>query len=120
MKRITLASTIVVGLAGMLLAAEPPALVNYQGVLRDASNAPISGSRNMVFRFFATPAGGSDLLADAHSGVSTVTLNGGLFSVQLGSGVVTPGPACLDCTTLARVFRKISPVYMEIQVQTEI
>jgi len=74
----------------------------------------------MVFRFFATPAGGSDLLADAHSGVSTATLNGGLFSVQLGSGVVTPGPACLDCTTLARVFRKISPVYMEIQVQTEI
>ena len=41
MKRTALA--LLVGLtAGAILAADPPELINYQGVLRDASDAPKS------------------------------------------------------------------------------
>jgi hypothetical protein len=33
------------------LAATPPALVHYQGVLRNASGAPLDGTYDMIFRF---------------------------------------------------------------------
>ena len=39
-------------------AASPPALVNYQGVLRDASNMPLTGNYDMVFRFWSASSGG--------------------------------------------------------------
>jgi len=39
-------------LASGLVLAAPPALINYQGVLRDASGDPRNGAFDMVFRFF--------------------------------------------------------------------
>jgi hypothetical protein len=35
---------------GAAMAASPPELVNYQGVLRDDVGAPLDGSFDMVFR----------------------------------------------------------------------
>ncbi|HZN02588.1 MAG TPA: hypothetical protein VFD06_03270, partial [Candidatus Polarisedimenticolia bacterium] len=35
-----------------VLAADPPALMNYQGVLRDASDLPLSGSYDVTFRLY--------------------------------------------------------------------
>ncbi|MCP3982719.1 MAG: hypothetical protein GY716_25795 [bacterium] len=100
-------------------AAEPPGLVNYQGVLRDSSGVPIDGTRDMVFRFYDTDGGagcvsGTLLLTDAHQAVGTggVALANGSFNVQLGSGTVTAGAA----GTIAEIFRDHDAVYMEIDV----
>ena len=65
-------TTLTVGLlvVSAVLAASPPGYVNYQGVLRDASNAPIDGLEDMVFRFYDTDGepgcvGGTLLFVDA-------------------------------------------------------
>jgi hypothetical protein len=38
--------------ASVVLAADPPTLVNYQGVLRDSLDKPRAVTFDMVFRFF--------------------------------------------------------------------
>jgi hypothetical protein len=40
-----------------VFAATPPQLINYQGVLRDASGNPQTGNFNMVFRFYGASSG---------------------------------------------------------------
>ena len=47
-------------------AATPPGAVNYQGVLRDASDVPLDGSFDMTFRFFDAAIGGDEILVDEH------------------------------------------------------
>jgi len=70
------------------LAADPPALTNYQGVLRDAADAPLTVDFDMVFRFFDAESAGNEILIDQHfaSNAQAVTVDGGLFSVALGGG----------------------------------
>lgn len=53
MKRlqITVAAVLASGLA---LAAVPPALLNYEGVLRDSAGSPLTGTHDMVFRFWSS------------------------------------------------------------------
>ena len=47
---------LVLGWCGMSLAASPPERINFQGVLRDASGAPVAdGTYDMVFRFYNRP-----------------------------------------------------------------
>jgi hypothetical protein len=103
------------------VAVTPPNLVNYQGVLRDASGNPLSGSHNMVFRFYDAPTAGQQLLIDEHlaSGTGAVTVSGGLFSVALGSGTVVDGTGPGTYTSLGDVFRRLSAVYLEVQVGIE-
>ena len=82
MKRLhtVIVSTIVFALAATgALAVEAPQLINYQGVLRDASDAPQSGDFDMEFRFFDSDGGASCptsdgllLIADRHQGAGTV------------------------------------------------
>ncbi len=43
-------------------AATPPALVNYQGVLRSASGDPRTGDFDMAFRFYGASTGGTEAL----------------------------------------------------------
>ena len=89
--------------AGLIQAATPPELVNFEGVLRGASGVPSSGTVDMVFYFYDTDggascpaAGGTLLLADSHAGMGNVTIAGGLFNVELGGGVITAGSrACI-------------------------
>src|SRR5262245_28041606 len=102
-------------------AATPPSLLNYQGVLRDSSNAPLSGSRDMVFSFFDTQGATNAILLDAHTaaGGLAVTVTGGLFSVQLGGGVVTDGAGPGTYTSLADMFRDYAEVWLEIHVGGE-
>jgi hypothetical protein len=49
------------------LAATPPGFVNHQGVLRDPSDRPLSGTDDMTFRFYDAAAGGNEILVDAHT-----------------------------------------------------
>ena len=72
------------------LAAQPPDLINYQGVLRDSQGNALSGSYPMVFRFFSAETGGDEILVNTHAAVSVTD---GLFSVALGGLVAGGGDA---------------------------
>jgi len=96
-------------------AATAPALVDYQGVLRSASGAPLNGTYDMVFRFVDAPSGGTLLLTDLHTGPDGVLVSHGLFSVVLGAGTLSPGTE----PGLPEVFANHSPVYLEVQVGAE-
>lgn len=99
-------------------AVEPPTLINYQGVLRDAGDNPLDGDYDMIFRFYNAPAGGVEILVDEHraSGAGPVTSTDGMFSVALGSGLVTDGGGSGVYTNLGQVFRDYSGVWVEITI----
>lgn len=99
----------------VLLASTPPGLVNYQGILRDNSDQPVSGTFDMVFRFYDAPSGGSLLLTDAHFSGGAVNVINGLFDVALGSGSIIPGAE----STLLAVFQNHEPVYVGIEIASE-
>ncbi len=103
------------------LAVAPPSLINYQGVLRNSSDAPLTGSYDITFTFFDAATAGTEILIDAHRAAeaNAVTVNGGLFNTQLGGGVVTDGSGAGTYTSLAPVFRDYSAVYVQIKVGTE-
>jgi hypothetical protein len=106
---------------GRTPAASPPALVNYQGVLRDQNDKPLSGSYDMLFRFLDAATGGNEILKDQHaaSSANAVTVSGGLFSVALGSGTVADGSGPGSYTTLDAVFRDYGSVWLEVKVGAE-
>ena len=103
------------------LAAPPPALINHQGVLRDAPDRPLSGTYDMTFRFCDAAVAGNEILVDAHTpgGGSAVVVSGGLFDVTLGGGTVSDGSGPGVYTSFADVFRDHATVYMSIQVGAE-
>ena len=79
---------------GLLLSIVAPAAadtvplqINFQGHLRDTAGFLFSGNRNVTFRIYSSLTGGPPLWSEVQAGVS---LQGGLFSVLLGS--VTPIP----------------------------
>jgi hypothetical protein len=107
--------------ASVALAAAPPGLIHYQGVLRDASDAPLSGSYDMVFRLYDAPAGGQEILVDSHTSGSggQVVVSGGLFSAEIGGGDVTDGAGPGTYGSLSDVFRDHASVYLEVEVAGE-
>jgi hypothetical protein len=104
-----------------LAAAEPPALINYQGVLRDAADNPLSGSFDMTFRLYDTEMGGSELLVDAHLSAASqaVVVTGGTFSTQIGGGAVSDGSGPGTYSSLGAVFRDYATVWLSIEVGAE-
>lgn len=102
--------------------ANPPPLLNYQGVLRGASNEPLSGSYDMVFRFCPDSACVAPILEDGHlaAGTGAVTVSGGLFNVPLGSGALSDGSGPGVYTSLSEVFRDHEYVYLEVSVAGEV
>jgi len=106
---------------GLMLAATPPTLVNYQGVLRSSVDAPLTGTYDMVFRFFDAATAGAEIMVDQHTAAaaSAVTVTGGLFDVPLGGGTVTDGSGPGTYTALDAVFRDHAGVWLEIAVGGE-
>lgn len=100
----------------------PPGELSYQGVLRDAGGAPLSGAYDMTFRFFTSASGGSELLVDRHTVADSapVTVDGGLFRVALGTGAVADGSGPGTLTTLAALFSAHAAVWMRIEVAGEV
>jgi hypothetical protein len=101
--------------------ATPPSLVNYQGVLRSATGAPLTGSYDMRFTFYSSSSGGDQILIDSHTVAlsAPVTVTGGLFSVALGSGALSDGSGTGTYTSLAAAFRDYGTVWLDIVVGTE-
>jgi hypothetical protein len=104
------------------LAADPPATIHYQGVLRSAAGAPLDGACDVVFRFFDAASGGGEILVDAHAaaGTGAVVVDGGLFGVALGGGAVSDGSARGVYLSLAELFRDFGQVFLQIEVGGEV
>lgn len=104
------------------IAATPPGLIHYQGVLRDANDAPLSGSFDMVFRLYDAPAGGQEILVDSHtSGLGgQVVVSGGLFSAEIGGGDITDGAGPGTYLSLSDAFRDHAGAYLQVEVSGEI
>lgn len=118
MRRIVIASTAFL-FASLLTAATPPPLINYEGVLRNSANAPLTGNFDMVFRFL--DPGSNEVLVDRHTASlgGQVSVSGGLFNVPLGSGNVIDGTGPGTYTSLDQVFRDYGTVYLQITIGTE-
>lgn len=101
-------------LAAPAAAVAPPDVINYQGVLRDSDDAPLTGSFDMEFAFYGVPTGGTLLLLDEHlaTGTGDVTVTGGLFNVHLGGGQISGIYA-----SLAEMFRSEGSVHLEVRVE---
>src|SRR5213594_1175596 len=101
--------------------ATPPATLNYQGVLRDASNLAVSGSFDMVFRLFDAATAGNEIIVDSHQAAMShaVVVTGGIFDTDLGGGIVSDGGGPGTYGSLAQVFRDFDAVWMEIAVNAE-
>ncbi|HPR65485.1 MAG TPA: tail fiber domain-containing protein [Thermoanaerobaculia bacterium] len=106
---------------GFIYAANPPGLINYEGILRDDTGAPLDGSYDMVFSFFTDAAAGEEILIDSHlaAGTGAVTVSGGLFNVALGSGTVADGSGSGTYTTLGAVFANYDSVWLQVNVGGE-
>ncbi len=118
MNRILCVSMAVIFLGLCVFAATPPALINYQGVLRDVSGNPSTGDFDMIFRFYDASSSGNLLLTDTHNAAAPsgqVPASAGLFSAQLGAGTIAAGTE----SDLSEVFRDNSPVWLEIQIGSE-
>lgn len=103
-------------------AGTPIPQINYQGVLRDAADAPLDGDYDMIFRFFSAPAGGDEILVDDWSmGVGgPVHVSKGLFNVALGAGFPTDGAGPGTYTALDQVFRDYSAVFLEVTIEGQV
>ncbi len=82
--------------------AQVPPVINYQGLLTDASGNPSNGTFTIVFGIYDSATGGTALYSETQS----VTVNRGVFNVLIGS--VNPIPLNLFESTAER--------YLEIRV----
>ena len=118
MKNLVFVMLLMVACGTAMAQVTPPPLINYQGVLRDKTTGlPLTSTVDLVFTFYPDPSStGTDILSDTHTGV---VVSGGLFSVQLGAGVVADGNGAGTYASLSDLFRDFSAVWMQIQVATE-
>jgi hypothetical protein len=65
----------------LVVFADVPQRINYQGYLTDSGGNPVDGSVNIVFSIYDVAAGGTAIWTESQ----TVAVNKGLFNVQLGS-----------------------------------
>jgi hypothetical protein len=70
-------------LVGGTVWAQPPQMITYQGLLTDASGSPVAdGNYSLTFGIYDAATGGTQLWTETQS---SVTVQNGLFKVQLGS-----------------------------------
>src|SRR5262245_58104705 len=119
MGRIIKASAAAFLFTSLLTAAIPPPLMNYEGVLRNSANVPLSGNYDMIFRFL--DASFNEVLVDSHTSTNggQVAVTGGLFNVELGGGDVTDGTGPGTYTSIDQVFRDHNFVYLQITIGAE-
>jgi hypothetical protein len=64
--------------------------MTYQGYLTDSNDNPLDGAQPMVFRFYNVASGGTHLWEEVWTGVDSITVNDGYFTVILGSRTPIP------------------------------
>ena len=81
MKHLVLLLALCVLFVSSFVFGQIPKTISYQGLLTSSSGAPLEGSYDLKFTFYPTPAGGSILWSEPHTGV---TVSKGTFNVILG------------------------------------
>jgi len=81
-----------------------PGVISYQGALTDANGTPISDTKNIIFRLYNMPTGGTSLWEESQ----TVSILNGQFAVYLGSVVPFTNDVWQNNT-----------LYLGIQVETD-
>ena len=71
---------------GIIVHAQVPQMINYQGQLTDNNGSPVNGPVTMVFKIFDAATGGLELYSETQS----VTVTGGIFNVLIGSTNAIP------------------------------
>jgi formylglycine-generating enzyme required for sulfatase activity len=66
----------------LLLAAQVPGLINYQGRLTDGSGSPVTGNRTMAVRLYDAATGGNMTYEET---IGTVGVANGTYSFQFGA-----------------------------------
>ena len=114
-------SLLLLGTSVAALAATPPVTINYQGVLRDAADNPLSGDHDMVFRYFDASAAGTEIMYEEHlaAGTGAVSTSAGLFKVVLGTGNILDGVGAGTYNQLPDLFRDFSDVWVQLEVNAE-
>ncbi len=102
------------GAPGPALAASVPSRVNYQGVLRDAAGAPLTGEFDLTFRLYDAPTGGNEMLFDEHL---DVIVERGLFAVEIGGGNVSDGAGPGVFLDLIDLFTAGSDIWLAVEVE---
>ena len=113
---------VLAGCALPLAAATPPTRIGYQGVLRNPAGTPLAGNFDMTFRLWSAQSGGDEIFLDRHLAANgqAVPVTGGLFTVEIGAGLVHDGAGPGTFLTLADVFRQVGDVWLEVQVGSEV
>ena len=116
-RRLVLVSALLVSLAAL----GAPDRIAYQGVLRNAASVPLNGSYDVVFRFYGAATAGDEILVDRHETAAAlaVVVSTGLFTVDLGGGVVQDGSGPGTYTSLAQAFSAYADVWLQLQVSGE-
>jgi hypothetical protein len=97
----------------------PPARINYQGVVRSSSGAPLGGLVTMTFRLYSALAGGTlfwQETYDASSYPPQISVSNGLFTVALGDPAHRSGGSE---ATFANVFVAHQFVFLAVQVAAD-
>ena len=105
-RRIAVLVLAVAAMAGSAVAATPPHLVNYQGVLRGEGDEAVDGTVEMRFTFFSAESGGDEIATDVHtvSEGNPVRVTKGLFNVHLNERMLIDGPGPDSYIWLSEVF----------------
>ena len=81
--KIRLLTTICIIVSSMIVAAQVPSLINYQGRLTDANGDPVTGSKNFSLSIHDAATGGNLLYTET---IGAVTLDSnGVYNFQFGS-----------------------------------
>ncbi len=82
MKKLALLSVIFSLLSISSALAAIPSVINYQGKLTDASDNPLTGSYNFVFKIYDASTGGTALWSETQN---NIVVTNGIFTTMLGS-----------------------------------
>lgn len=99
-----------VGVISGAVSADVPLVLSHQGRLLDGSDNPVTGTRDLTFRIYETPTGGTPLWTETHL---SVPVTNGLYSVILGSTVTISGDLIVTGGALG------TERFLEIEVQSD-
>ncbi|MCF8301901.1 MAG: tail fiber domain-containing protein [Bacteroidales bacterium] len=74
--------SILLSVMALLLFADVPPTINFQGAVKDENGQPLNDIRSLQFRIYDVETGGTPLWSEDHAPVEIVD---GIFSVELGS-----------------------------------
>lgn len=83
-------STLLLVSTTITASAEIPRTINFQGKATDADNKPLTTPHNITFRIYESETEGTPTDAIWTETHTTVSIDNGVFSVQLGNATPTP------------------------------